>query len=87
MKREKEKKRKQIKDVIAKAFPYQGRRSIGVEYLAKNLICGYYWTDISLKNIQDETIRGLQSVFSIKCHKCLQATTVETGKKIFNVEP
>lgn len=57
-----------------------GSRIVDFDTLIENLYCRGCKTDLLLKNIEEETGRGLASVLVIRCHSCLLLTEVPLSK-------
>lgn len=58
-----------------------GRRIVELAELGKQLWCVSCKEALSLDNIVNECRKGLGSVLSVKCHKCLVINIVSTGKQ------
>ena len=71
-----------------------GRRIVDVEFLADQLNagCSNCGEELRLKDIVKETVRGLCSIFKIRCKSCCKlsfvrtsSTTTGTGKQPYSV--
>lgn len=57
------------------------RRIVKLKYLGSQLWCCFCEETLSLEYSEKEIRRGLGSVLTIRCHKCLILNTVNTGKQ------
>ncbi|XP_011876984.1 PREDICTED: uncharacterized protein LOC105567056, partial [Vollenhovia emeryi] len=58
----------------------EGLRLCDLKVIARYLYCICCQEILSLENIEREEKRGLASIFSVRCHKCLHVNIVPTGK-------
>lgn len=58
-----------------------GRRIVELKVLGQQLWCVSCKEALSLEHIENETRRGLGSLLSVRCHKCLLLNQVATGKQ------
>ena len=62
----------------------QGNRVVNLQLMASEMFCSNCNEPLLLQNIESEIIRGLASVFKIRCRECLLVNTVNTGEKYKN---
>ena len=58
----------------------EGRRIVELKVMAQNLYCSFCKEILSLDNTEKEIRKGLASVLTVRCIKCLATTSVPTGK-------
>lgn len=59
----------------------EGRRIVEFAHIAKEMWCKCCKEALSFEYIVDELRRGLGSILTVRCHKCLFMNQVTTGKQ------
>ncbi|XP_058809719.1 uncharacterized protein LOC131674917 [Phymastichus coffea] len=62
----------------------QGNRIVDLAFMSKNMNCTMCNTRLDLQYIEQETIKGAASIFSIRYHYCLLVNTLKTGNEYTN---
>ncbi|XP_034241219.1 uncharacterized protein LOC117645265 [Thrips palmi] len=70
-------------EVVAKQPDHdlrKGRRIVDLKTLATNMWCDNCNDSLSLRHLQSEESRGLASIFTVRCHRCLALAQVISDK-------
>ncbi|KAJ8684693.1 hypothetical protein QAD02_020486 [Eretmocerus hayati] len=66
------------------AFPIKGNRIVDLELMQRNMQCPECNEPLLIHDIEGETIRGLSSIFLVRCRKCLLVQTIKSGSEYQN---
>lgn len=58
----------------------EGRRIVDLKVMAQHLYCSFCKEILSLDDTEKEVRKGLASVLTVRCSKCLATTSVPTSK-------
>lgn len=58
-----------------------GRRLVHIGHISRQMYCKSCDKPLALQNIEEESEHGLASVFTVRCHHCLDVTRVSTDKQ------
>jgi len=64
-----------------------GRRLIHLATFATGMWCNQCNDALSMRFVEDEVIRGLGSIFTVRCHRCLQLVQVATDSTVKTLQP